>query len=523
MENKNVKKTGAPVLSIALLASDRKDTIQKCLDSLTPVREALPCELIVVDTGCSRELRKLLEQYADVVADFVWCDDFSRARNETLKYARGEWYMYLDDDEWFVDVQELIDFFASGEYKSYGRASYIQRNFLDMEATQYTDSWVSRMTRLSHDTHFVSKIHEYMEPAEGDCKGLKAIVHHFGYVYETEEALRKHFDRNVPLLMEMIAQEPDNLRWRIQLAQEYRSVKEYDKLYALGEECLKLTAERNERNDNIALGGFYGAKVIACRERERYEEALAACGEAEKDKRNTELCRAFLALNMARAYFYLERFAEAEKKAAEYLRWKDFFTENEPVLYLQKPVPFVGECMDLVMIKEGYSLLICSGLRQGNTAYLEKYLDKLEWVSGHVYVFEEMVPTLVRAMCGLHRTPVFERTIAVMHGHAGLWEYFCSQLTEYEEAGNKVTPVMDMIRKVAPDALMGEKEVKEQSAAQGADGGQELRTLADSVKQQLRILTDAGMKEEAAAVLAQVRRLLPDDAELIALEKEIQK
>ena len=33
--------------------------------------------------------------------------------------------MYLDDDEWFVDTRELIEFFVSGEYKKYGQASYI--------------------------------------------------------------------------------------------------------------------------------------------------------------------------------------------------------------------------------------------------------------------------------------------------------------------------------------------------------------------------------------------------------------
>lgn len=511
----------APVLSIALLASNRRDTIQKCLDSLTPIREQIPSQLIILDTGCDADLRQLLEQYGDVVADFAWCNDFSKARNETLKYASGEWYLYLDDDEWFVDVQELIDFFVSGEYKQYGRASYIQRNYLDMEATQYTDSWVSRMSRRWPDLHFESKIHEYMEPSEGDCKGLRSIVDHFGYVYETQEALWKHFERNVPLLEEMIKEEPDNLRWRIQLAQEYRSVKENEKLYALGEECLALTAGRNEMYDNIALGGFYGAKVIARKEQGRYEEVLEICEAAGKDKRNTELCRAFLALNAARACFYLRRYAEGEKKAAEYLRWKDFFAENEPILYLQKPVPFVGECLDLVLIKEGYSLLICCGLMQGNAAYLEKYLDKLEWHSGHVYVFEEIVPTLVRAMCEMPQKPVFETVTLAMHEHSGLWKYFCECLAAYENEGNRVTPVMDMVRKVAPDALKEPSE-RENESALGKESSQEMEELAAGIRRQLRLLIDSGMKEQAAQVLAQVRRMLPGDEELLAMEREIQ-
>ena len=72
------------VLSIALLASDRRDTIGRCLESLAVIREAIPSELIILDTGCSQEVRDILEQYADKISDFTWCNDFSKARNVTL-------------------------------------------------------------------------------------------------------------------------------------------------------------------------------------------------------------------------------------------------------------------------------------------------------------------------------------------------------------------------------------------------------------------------------------------------------
>ena len=511
------------ILSIALLVSNRKDTIQKCLDSLTPIREAIPSELILVDTGCDEDLRRLLEEYGDIVTDFTWCNDFSKARNESLRHAHGEWFMYLDDDEWFVDSRELIEFFVSGEYKQYGQASYIQRNFLDMEATQYTDSWVSRMIRLCPETHFESKIHEYMVPTTGDAKGLRSIVHHFGYVYETEEALWKHYERNVVLLKEMIEEEPDNLRWRIQLLQEYRSVKESRKLYEYGEECLQLTKGRDERYDNVAIGGFYGAKILALKEEKRYEEMLAVCLETREDRRMTYLCNAFVALRAADACFQLGRYAECEKWAVEYIRWKNFFDENEPLLYLQKPVPFVGECLDVVMVKEGYSLLICAGLKQGNAAYLEQYLDELQWNEHHIYVQEEIVPVLVEAMCSLPRQKAFETTIARMHGHEGLWAYFCEELTKYEDAGHGVGPVMDIIKDVAPDALMTEEEFAEVEGENAPSvESRELKELADGIKAQLRTLMDHGMKEQAAQVLAQVRRMLPEDAELLAMEHELE-
>lgn len=530
------------VLSIALLASNRRDTLKMCLDSLTPIREAVPSELILVDTGCDEDLHEMLVEYGDIVTSFTWCNDFSAARNETLRHARGEWFLYLDDDEWFVETGELIAFFTSGEYKEYGYASYIQRNFLDMEATQYTDSWVSRMVRLCPDTHFESKIHEYMVPQEGNVKGLRSMVHHFGYVYETKEALWAHYERNRVLLEEMIAEEPDNLRWRFQLLQEYRSVKESRLLYDYGDACLALTAGQDEMYANIATGGFYGAKILALKEEGRYEEMLAVCLETDADKRMTQLCSAFVALRAADACFHLGRYGQCEMWARRYIRWKLFFDENEPLLFIQKAVPFVGECLDVVMVKEGYSLLICAGLKQGNPAYLEQHLDRLAWNEQHLYVYEEIMPVLVEAMAGLPGVPVFERLLVLMHGHTGLWEYFCRQLTEYEQAGHRVTAVMEMIRAVVPDALMTEEEAA-QAAGQGegaaanagADAGegknpaaeadtqaaQEMRELAAGIKSQLRILIGNGMREQAAAILAQVRHMLPGDAELMLLEEEL--
>ena len=99
------------------------------MESIKPILEAVPSELIAVDTGCTDGSVKIVEEYADKIIKFKWCDDFSKARNTGLKAASGEWFMFIDDDEWFEDATEIIEFFNSGEYKSYGRASYLVRNY----------------------------------------------------------------------------------------------------------------------------------------------------------------------------------------------------------------------------------------------------------------------------------------------------------------------------------------------------------------------------------------------------------
>ena len=84
-----------PVLTISLLISNRLDTIPRCLDSLAPIMEAVPSELILIDTSKNSEVHELLLKYTDQVYEFEWCHDFAKARNEGLKRAKGEWFMFF--------------------------------------------------------------------------------------------------------------------------------------------------------------------------------------------------------------------------------------------------------------------------------------------------------------------------------------------------------------------------------------------------------------------------------------------
>ncbi len=586
------------VLSIALLVSNRKDTIRKCLDSLTPIREAIPSELIIIDTGCDEDVRNILKEYADILETFTWCNDFSAARNETLKYAHGEWYLYLDDDEWFVDTKELIEFFQSGEYKQYGYASYIQRNYLDMQASQYTDSWVSRMTKLTSNTHFESKIHEYLVPMEGNIKGLHAVVDHFGYVFETQEALWKHYERNRVLLEEMIKEEPENLRWYIQLAQEYRTVQEWRKLYDLSEHCLNMVRSQSDMYTNIFLGAFYAGKIIALKEWGKLEEGFAVCKEALKDKRNVELFQAFAQLRMAGFCYWLGKYEEALEHILSYLKWQTFFAENEPLLFLQKSAPFIADSFDVVMQKEIYSIWMCIGLWRGDTSYLRKYFSKLEWDGHHLYVFEDIVQALIFAMNQQNmdlknESNIFEKfedkvaninfeslffkegrekkhqkdemsdyliyktVLQTMYNHSALWEYFCQELCKVEEQGQNVHTIMELIRNVLPEAVASEEERKDYGESNQVNlsekklsevncsknqvenvGSQEeiiqndekqensvqieeMKQLAEQIKGQIRLLMQNGMENEAKSVIAQLKKMLPDDVELEEMERNI--
>lgn len=216
-------------LSISLLASRRPESLERCLDSLRPLLMQVPSELIIVSTGTDKTVHEIARRYTDQILHFEWCGDFSAARNAGLKAARGEWFLYMDDDEWFEDISEIRDFFLSGEYRGFGSASYIQRNYTDWSGTSCIDYRVFRMNRIVPGSSFQNPIHEELFPRLEPCKSLDVYVHHYGYVSNKSGCLelKEKNSRNIPMLLKDIEEHPSNIKNYLQLIQEYTSAKDW--------------------------------------------------------------------------------------------------------------------------------------------------------------------------------------------------------------------------------------------------------------------------------------------------------
>lgn len=370
-----------PILSISLLASNRKDTTKKCLDSVRMIMDRLDSELIIVDTGCDEEMQALLHEYTDQVIPFTWCNDFSKARNTGLEKCSGEWFLYIDDDEWFENVDELVEFFQSGEYKNYGQACYIQRNYKDMGGTRYSDAWVSRMIHLEKDTHFCSSIHEYLVPVADHTKLIHSHVNHYGYIFKSEEEKYRHSKRNVSLLLDMIKEERGNLRWWGQLAQEYSGIQEYGKLIDLCVEGLEFIKDCNIPSVNVKRGLFYAGKLKAELASFRLEEAKEDFEIAIADRRNTGVCGAMLLSQGAEIYFRLKEYSKAKECAQKYLDLYDKWMKkgNAEERLMMEGSFFTRAAFEQDTMIPVYSCLISCCLKENDTSALKKYFDQLGW------------------------------------------------------------------------------------------------------------------------------------------------
>ena len=424
--------TDKVILSISLLASNRKATIRKCLDSLKLIMEQVPSELIIVDTGCDEETRAILEEYTDQIVNFEWCDDFSKARNAGLELAKGEWFLYIDDDEWFTDVKEIVDFFLTGEYKKYGVACYIQRNYDNKQGTTYSDSWVSRMAQMTKDTHFESSIHEYITPIVGECKLLHSPADHYGYVFNSEAEKLAHSKRNIVLLVDMLEKEKGRSRWWIQLANEYQGIGEYHKLYDLCKDAVEYFAEADNERINKDRGTFYVGRIRANVRRNYFEEAVEDFKAAIVDKRNTEVCQAALYIEAAAAYLHQKQYPEAADCCRKYLKIYRKLKGDEWALMTQSTF-FVRDAFRDESRNSGYAYLIVSELKQGSDLSFKKYFKRFGWEDGVMSLYSGLIPAVIDYMSETAYDEFFDQAAELMMKRKGVRDMVIRELKKKEK------------------------------------------------------------------------------------------
>ncbi len=75
-------------------------------------------EVIVVDTGSSDDSKNIASSLGAKVYDFVWCDDFSAARNYSFSLASGDYIMWLDADDVIEDgdAAKIVNLTAEGGF-----------------------------------------------------------------------------------------------------------------------------------------------------------------------------------------------------------------------------------------------------------------------------------------------------------------------------------------------------------------------------------------------------------------------
>lgn len=383
------------LLSISILCSRNLEQVKKCIASVLPIRKELDMELILTDTVGSEELNRLLQNYPAKILHYSWNNDFAAARNLGLKEAEGEWFMYLDDDEWIADISPLVDFFQSGEYREFETANYIQRNYQDVDGERYVDLWVNRMIRVQEETKFRGRIHEYFTPEEGKCKGIPLVVNHTGYIFQDEEERLRHFHRNSSILMEMVKEEPRNMRWRTQLLQEYHSIRDYARMYELAQSSLDYAKQNRINLPYVVSDSFYIAMAESLLFRKEYRKMVQELEMILEKEQYSLLCEARLELLLAEGFCAMESYEKMESSLCKFLSLKDELPQKGMQYENMRLALFLEDTFDETNLKRAYSLRMMSGMKRNSVKELKEYFEFLHWETMPVYAHEGFMELLM--------------------------------------------------------------------------------------------------------------------------------
>jgi glycosyltransferase involved in cell wall biosynthesis len=208
-------------VSLCLIVKNEADKLAPCLGSVA----GLVQEMIVIDTGSTDGTQDVARRHGARVFDFAWIDDFSAARNESIRHATCPWVLWLDADEW-LDDDNRARLGALVASLSNENAAYVMKQL--SIPTQGGGGRMAvdqvRLFRNDPAIRWCYRVHEQillaLRAAEHDVRSTDIAIAHAGY-HDAAERRRK-LDRNVRLMELEKRERPDdpitlfNLGWAYQ-------------------------------------------------------------------------------------------------------------------------------------------------------------------------------------------------------------------------------------------------------------------------------------------------------------------
>ena len=226
-----------------MIVRDEELTLRDCLGSA----KGLCDEMVVVDTGSVDGTVAVAEAAGARVYHFPWCDDFSAARNESIRHATCDWLLILDADERLgrgsiERLRETIshDDFDCGMLNLHDAISLeaTPEDVLSGKARMGDTMLVPRLLRRTEDAPFSGIVHESVRPwllRHGNrVRYTGADLVHYGAVPE-HRVERSKAQRNTKLLEKRARMEPDDFTIHGYLAHEYLGANELEKAWEIAE------------------------------------------------------------------------------------------------------------------------------------------------------------------------------------------------------------------------------------------------------------------------------------------------
>jgi tetratricopeptide (TPR) repeat protein len=241
-------------MSVTMIVKDESEQLAECLSGISGLGD----EICIVDTGSQDNTVEIARQHHAKVTFFIWCDDFSAARNESLRCCSSDWIFVLDADERLAPedlprIRALTDGplnrcyrFVTRNYTNCASVSEFHRcEPTDAYARGFAGWYPSEKVRLFPNkigARFEGKVHELVHRSlEG--LGVQAApcdvpIHHYPYTKSPARILEKR-ELYAHLGRQKVEANPSDPAAYVELGNQYAEMQDYLHAAAAYRDALK--------------------------------------------------------------------------------------------------------------------------------------------------------------------------------------------------------------------------------------------------------------------------------------------
>jgi tetratricopeptide (TPR) repeat protein len=265
-----------PKVSLTMIVKDEEANLPTCLKTVADLVD----ESVIVDTGSTDRTREIAAGFGARVLGFEWVDDFSAARNESVRHATGRWILWFDADEWLDDEnrRRLRTLLAGLGDENCG---YVMQQLCTGQAALAgppgsVDKAIPqvRLFRNLPGIHWEHRVYEQIvgsvRRAGGDLRQTDVVIQHPGY--EDPEVHRSKIGRNMRLAHLELAEHPQGPYVLYIIGSFHQQLGEYEESLTYLRRCLHTL-----RPGASYAPTAFGLTSQALSQMGRTHEALALC------------------------------------------------------------------------------------------------------------------------------------------------------------------------------------------------------------------------------------------------------
>lgn len=191
--------------SVQVLTLNSAKTLEKCLES---VKEF--AEIIILDGNSTDNTIEIAKRYTDKIypqADTneknIRITDFGAVRNRGLRFARHDWFLFIDSDECLSTeaAEEIREIICRGKENEYFVYNVPRMYVLDGVVLEHMrPAYQARFFYLPAVEGFIKKVHERVRPKNG-CE-IGALKHPEYVPLEDIAVLKKKWSRYIDLQLQ---------------------------------------------------------------------------------------------------------------------------------------------------------------------------------------------------------------------------------------------------------------------------------------------------------------------------------